>query len=720
MKILNARFHNFRLLRDLAIEFSTEVKKPLTVIRAENETGKTTMLTALQWALYGDSALPGQSEDYRIHPIDLDTSKGSQVSIDVEIEFEVERKIPSPTGTSRESRTRYRLVRSALEQLSGTTWKRNGSTVRLYQITSTGHTPLADPDSIIADYLPTELREVFFTDGDRALSFIEAGLSTATKRDRVQRAIRALLGLSVIEMAQRHVKDASTDINRKARAMTSSQDLKALTEEIESTDQGIEGATTDIQECKQNFETCDEKLNDIDKLITAALQKGDQEALAKEVEQCRRSIKELDEQRVGLDRKHSNLFRSANLARDLLKPSLESAMSIMDGLRDQGKIPNTTVPVLEDRLSLNKCICGETLDPGSENGAKRREHIQHLIQKSAQEDEVQNVLTEVYFRSKSFVYDDSRESQPWTQMYADYFEQWTAVERQRESEGTRMRGIEVRIVALGKSDIAELREEQRLYKQKRDDANRRVGALHNQLLELNRHLESLKKKRDTLLKEEAKGQLIAAQLQAVQDVVGVLERSYTRISKEELGKVSITMNELFLRMIGADPDQKSVIRKAEINDEYDIIVYGAENRRLNPDIDLNGASRRALTLSFILALTKVSEVEAPNIIDTPLGMMSGFVKREVLRTAVQESSQLVLFLTRAEIRDCEDIISQYAGKVITLTNPSHYPKMLVNHPPGTVVEILRCECDHQSECKLCARRKTTQRDETYLEVNHVQ
>ena len=36
---------------------------------------------------------------------------------------------------------------------------------------------------------------------------------------------------------------------------------------------------------------------------------------------------------------------------------------------------------------------------------------------------------------------------------------------------------------------------------------------------------------------------------------------------------------------------------------------------LNPDRDLNGASRRALTIAFILALTDVSEVEAPNTID---------------------------------------------------------------------------------------------------------
>jgi DNA sulfur modification protein DndD len=176
------------------------------------------------------------------------------------------------------------------------------------------------------------------------------------------------------------------------------------------------------------------------------------------------------------------------------------------------------------------------------------------------------------------------------------------------------------------------------------------------------------------------------------------------MSKEELRKVSDSMNSLFLRMIGADPEQNAVIRRTEINDDYDILVYGAEERKLNPDQDLNGASRRALTLAFIMALTKVSEMEAPNLIDTPLGMMAGYVKREVLRTAIEESSQLILFLTSAEIANCEDILDTSAGVITTLTNPAHYPKMLVNKPPSGPIQILRCNCGHRERCELCDRR----------------
>ena len=211
-------------------------------------------------------------------------------------------------------------------------------------------------------------------------------------------------------------------------------------------------------------------------------------------------------------------------------------------------------------------------------------------------------------------------------------------------------------------------------------------------------------KRDKLLKNQEKGNKLFADLQIAKDILDVLSNSYSRITNEELEKVSKLMNEIFLEMIGSDPEQGSIIKKAIISKEFDIIVYGPQKRTLDPDRDLNGASRRALTLAFILALTKVSEVEAPNVIDTPLGMMTGYVKRAVLKTVIRESKQLILFLTRSEISECEDILDKKAGTVITLTNPTHYPKILLNDPGTTKRSIIRCSCDHRSECQICARR----------------
>ena len=52
---------------------------------------------------------------------------------------------------------------------------------------------------------------------------------------------------------------------------------------------------------------------------------------------------------------------------------------------------------------------------------------------------------------------------------------------------------------------------------------------------------------------------------------------------------------------------------------------------------VNGASKRALTLSLIWALMEVAEKEAPRIIDTPLGMTSGAVKHRMVELLTSPS-----------------------------------------------------------------------------------
>ena len=166
MKLIRAEFENFRLLRDLKLDFSTDNEKKLTVIRAENESGKTTILNALQWALYDENALPGKGKDYRLSPIDWNSSESKQIPISVQVEFEITNYRKSRSGGLIETTERYRIIRSTHETLNGVKYSRSESTVRLFQLTDTGTKPINPPEALVHDTLPPELKEVFFTDGD--------------------------------------------------------------------------------------------------------------------------------------------------------------------------------------------------------------------------------------------------------------------------------------------------------------------------------------------------------------------------------------------------------------------------------------------------------------------------------------------------------------------------------------------------------------------------
>ncbi len=706
MKLLRAEFQNFRLIRDLTLEFSSDCDRNLTVVRAANESGKTTILHGLQWALYGDASLPGKGDGFRLHPIDWHTGDGQRVPITATVEFEltthrlVRREM-------RKTRRRYRLVRSAFEDIDSQT-RRLPSTVKLFALNDSGGSSIDAPDALIKDELPEDLREVFFTDGDRALSFIEADVAVSTKRRRVRLAIQSLLGLGVIDNAIKHVHKAAGEVNRKAKQLGTGGDLTEIASRLEEMENSREKFETDLEDAKQQFGAFDEKVDETEQRIREALRKGNKEQLSKQFADAKREIKRLDGHLAAAAKEHSTLFRGRSVATDLLAPVLDRAFAKLRELHDQGKIPNTTIPVLQDRLEAEVCICGETLEIGDSEGEQRRRHIQKLIDDSERADEIQEVITDLFYGARPMQSDSRSASSGWLEEYKKIVERRDGLQTLRDAAGRKLRALEIQLDSLPNTDIRGLRDTLRQYRDQRDRYLRSQSSLETQLAALRREHEELESERDRYLREQKKGARILAEAEVTQDVMKVLRSAYERITNEELHKVSDLMNSIFLEMIGADPEQGAIIRRAEINCDFDIIVYGPNDRTLNPDRDLNGASRRALTLAFILALTKVSEVEAPNVIDTPLGMTSGYVKRSILRTAVRESAQLILFLTHDEIAGCEEIIDQAAGKVFTLTNPAHFPKMLMNDPGVEERKVLRCECNHRNECPLCLRHPDVQ------------
>lgn len=703
IKLLRAKFQNFRLLHDLKLEFSSDVDRKLTVIRAENESGKTTILHALQWALYGYAALPGEGKDFRLHPIDWDVvSKSNRVPITASVEFERTTFRRGSHGL-RENRRRYRVVRSVSEYVDSQT-RQHEETIKLFELSDKGASPINKPQSIINEILPKKLREVFFTDGDRALNFIEADSTERAKRKRVEDAIRSLLNLDIIEDAIRHVHRSKSEVDKKAKRADAGGELNRVASRLVEIENEREKLEAKLEDAKQQFENYDESFNDVDRKIAEALQRGDKEKLQKARDDVDRKIKQLDNQLEKAKKEHSALFRSRAIATDLLEPLLGRAFEKLEELHDQGKIPNTTIPVLHERLSTEICICNETLAPSDPDGARRRAHIQKLIDDSQRADEIQEIITDLYYGAKPLLGDKKSVESTWLEDYKMVVERHDSFQELRNEAGREFRKLEQELDSLPDTDIQGLRETRRLYQQKRDHYLSEQSVIETQLDSLRSERNDFENKRDRMLRERKKYARVLAESEITKDVEKILQSVYERLINEELLKVSDLMNSIFLEMIGADPEQGAIIQRAEISREFDIIVYGPDDRKLNPDRDLNGASRRALTFAFILALTKVSEVQAPNVIDTPLGMTSGYVRRSILSMAVRESAQLVLLLTHDEIAGCEDIIDEAAGVVFTLTNPAHYPKMLVNDPGVADRKILRCECDHRRECQLCQRR----------------
>ena len=83
---------------------------------------------------------------------------------------------------SAEQRRCYRLS-LAFEEADSQT--RSSSTIKLFEFKDSGVIPVTSPEALINENC--RLNCSVFTDGDRALSFIEADVALSTKRERAAR-----------------------------------------------------------------------------------------------------------------------------------------------------------------------------------------------------------------------------------------------------------------------------------------------------------------------------------------------------------------------------------------------------------------------------------------------------------------------------------------------------------------------------------------------------
>lgn len=702
MKLLRARIENFRLLKDLELEFATDRNRNLTVIRAANESGKTTLLTALQWGLFGEEALPDRGRNFRLSPLDVSSGEKTSVNVIVEIDYE----IPTRAGVRK-----YRLIRFVMETVRGGQWERSSASVNLLHLTSQGADRVDNPEGQIRPHLPEDLREVFFTDGDRALSFIEGRKGEQMKR--VEGAIRSLLGLGVVEDALNHTRKVSAELNQKVRSTAvNRKGLQDISDRLNNLQEKYPQFEEQLKQAKEARLRLEDLEEEVDHQLSDALRKGNREELEKQRKDAQLGRQSADKDAAQAARDHANLFKSELLGKQLLAGQFANAKTILDRLHKQGKIPNQTVPVLEDRLNQAFCICGESLDANDSYGQRRRAHIQHLIEESRNSDAIQEKITALYYGAQELL--RPVQARTWADEYSDIFERRQRANTRSQKFGEAEAAIEAKIATLPDADIQQLRTTRDHYRSQAREAQGKENRLSTLLEAMRLEINRKEQDRAKLLQHDEKGMKIGAELQVAQDLQDVLTNAMESMKTMELQQVSERMNKLFLEMIGADPAQSSIITRAAITPDFRIVVFGRFDHPLDPSQDLNGASRRALTIAFILALTRVSEVEAPNVIDTPLGMMSGYVKQAVLQLASRQSSQLILFLTHSEIAGCENILDERAGRIYTLSNPAHYPKILVNDPGVYDARVLMCNCDHNRHCQICERRETVNFDESLL------
>lgn len=705
MKLQNARIRNFKLLRNIDFSFSTQQDAPLTVIRAENGSGKTSVLQALRWALYGTKGL----DDPLVRLSPADWLDGMPCNISVEIDFS-HTLVSTVGGRALTTETRFVLKREVNERPKGDQPNREPERISLYEKKETGSDPINAPEARLDQMLPSEMLDIFFTDGDAAMTFISPQLAETTKRDQVKEAIRSLLGLGLLEGVNKRILAEQSSVNRKISKQTGSYELADVSEKLQDKMDARTTLVNKIDELNGQIEYLGRTLSGVQRDLQRLLEAGNYEHLAHQRKTFQKQLEDAKDDDRQYKKRHQQLFESELLSWNMLDSIFREGYKLLDKLHDQGDIPSGAIPILNERLTLEKCICGADLSEGSD----ARNQVKSLINKQQERDPESEQLTRLYYQAMEKLKAGETTEVGWPDLVADVQRDRIATLDRIETANSELQSVEAKISEIKQDEIETKRQNENSLQSSVIQQNLELDRCVRDLRNLDEEIKELKSRDAELRHVDKKVAGLNAQLSVLHDLENIIGGALGDMQGMYLKSVSDRMNHLFLDMIGADPSQGAIYQGARITPTYSIVVETKDNRTLNPDHEVNGASQRALTFAFIWALTEVSGVVAPRVIDTPLGMMSGSVKRRVLTTVAMPAGvdevdrQVILFLTQSEIANTEDILDDKVGSVVTLTKSDDYPADLVNDPGVALPEIRLCGCNHRQYCSVCQRKNSNE------------
>ena len=699
MRLDSAQIKNFKLLEDVALQFSSDPDRPLTVIRAENGSGKTSVLYALRWGMYGEQGIPPQ-----MRLTSTAMAPGQSVHVQVRLDF-------TTTDPYSDVEARYRLIRTCEEiPKEGDRFERGNERRRLLRSTERGEEEIDSNaiDGWISTMLPLSLAEVFFTNGDDVQRFISSGQQAEQERqEAVHKAIRQLLGLEYVENAERHLVYVARKMKSELAA-TGGEALKSAQENLNGVEDKITEQKGNLSAQSLRIDGVDEQIRRDESELESIKGFGDLDTIQARIHTIEEDIKHLETEEIRIRNQMKEYLRSEDISRNFIEDKLQVGLAKLRDLADRNVIPGTSIEVLRDRLQLGVCICGEEL----EEGHSRHTHVKHLIDRQQEITPQLQRLTALWHEARNRinsmpVADETSNFEKVT-LLREQFTQCRDRQRRKDAELTNERE------KRGQIDEERIQ----VLTQRLQSSRGKLSKFHQEYGQISGLIQQLEEQRklceERVAGEERKADLsktLRRRSSVAADLVKLTQGTLVHLKSIYVQRVSALLNDLFLGIVGADPTvDANVFTGVSINEKYDIIIHTFEGRTLDADTELNGASQRALTLSFIWALMEVAETRAPRIIDTPLGMTSGAVKQRMVETLTKPVDstglpyQVVLFMTRSELRDIEPLITDRAGTITTLTCSEHYPVDLVNDWGAGISVVRTCECNHTEVCHVCERR----------------
>lgn len=243
MLITKLTLHNFGVYAGTnTFEFNN--RKPVVLIGGMNGRGKTTFLEAVLLALYGANSFAYSESKYatygqylRAYTNQADGSLESYVELEFKLENDTtERYLIQREWSAKGTRTREKVI-----------VKKNGE----------DNSFLTENWSMfVENILPSGLSNFFFFDGEKI-----AELAVEKTNDQMKASIKALLGISVLDMLENDISRIISRTSKRAGNQMQAKELELLRDKknhaeaaLKATDDKISETTNSIEESKKRLE----------------------------------------------------------------------------------------------------------------------------------------------------------------------------------------------------------------------------------------------------------------------------------------------------------------------------------------------------------------------------------------------------------------------------------------------------------------------------------
>ena len=641
MKLLKLTLNNFGpYFGNQHIELDVSDNAPIILVYGENERGKTSLLRAIRWCLYGEVYhQAGSLMDEREFANYDARDRKDPFEVSVELEFEDQGVISV-------------LKRWIKVRDSETDDTRIETLSKGVDLRPNNGNPIAEKDipEQISRMLHKEISDFFLFDGETLNRFEQRLRSADTSAVLVRTSIEKVLGLPALQLLSKDIESLAVDANKEVqRVAKQSAANEKILKEIDAKQSAIINTQNDLADLEKIGEQLESQKIELEQQLA----KVD-------------AIKEAFHERKSITDTKSDVRRDIEEIRDQIRsrisqswwapaiPMLKSKSSELDEilmkntklLGDINELQRKRTE-LEYQVSTKKCAsCEQTVNDSQ---------IKNAVSNIAKIDAELNSLPSPISNIDEVVYTKKHLN--------DFLADVSAEERLRELDqdvlkrelridelSNRERAL-TEVLAGNNLDIAALESQ---YQRAIEYIRNSEREIERKEFELNEFKSQLRTLQNSLNRETTEFNPVKREASLLSALEEVFKDSLDGFRKTMREKVGEEASDIF-KQLTTEPDYDGLV----ITGKYYLEIVDSQKRIISRR---SAGAEQIVAMSLIGALVRCAVRRGPVIMDTPFGRLDTGHRRRILEWAPTIGTQVMLFVQSGEFDRERDM--KYLGNKV--------------------------------------------------------